>query len=179
MGDEAIPRDYEKEYLDTFTKKILFPIIKHEFAWINPAIESVVYTMTTVSINKDVKFELYTQSDTYNQLIEIKEKLVAERNNKGSKKVEEVKETGKNKKDTKKDILQNEILTTSVKAETPIVEDLTELALCMLEDNRATKNKEEEKKRQKDNESKNKKVDYKKKENTCVLGQKVMSDHKV
>ena len=32
MEEEAIPRDYEKEYLDTFTKKIPFPVIKHEFA---------------------------------------------------------------------------------------------------------------------------------------------------
>ena len=149
MGDQVIQRDWEKEYLDMFTKKIPFPIIKHEIARISPAIESVVYTMTTVTINKDVKFELYTQSDTYNQLSDIKTKLTEERNNKASKKVEEVKETKKSKKDVDK--IESDPLGSqqnSEPAEVPIVEDLTELALSMLEDNRAEQSKEEEKKRQ-------------------------------
>ena len=148
MQGQDVPRDWEKEYLNTFTKKVPFPTFKYEISRLNPAAESIVYTMTNVSIPKELKFQLFMPTDTFNQVNEIKSRLTEETKTKGKQKVEE-------QKDIKKSASSSNIKTDSDKPSTPlnpvnsepqIVEDLTELALQEFEINKYAQAKEESKK---------------------------------
>ena len=81
MSNDA-SKDWEKEYNASFTKKIPFSYIQYDSMRLNPAIEGILYTFSTVNINRNLKFELYTQNGTYNELTaiikELKDKRAAE-----------------------------------------------------------------------------------------------------
>ena len=67
--------NWEKEYYDTFTKKIPFPIITLDWCKFNPVQQGFVYTLSTISINRSTRFELYTQKNTKVELENIVNEL--------------------------------------------------------------------------------------------------------
>lgn len=72
-------KDWEKEYLNAFTKKIPFPTLNYELCTVNPTMPNLIYTLTKTEIRKETKFELYVQDGTYYELQPLIEKYKAEK----------------------------------------------------------------------------------------------------
>lgn len=98
---EDQPKDWEKEYVDNFNKKIPFPMHVYESVVMNPAMDGIIYTMANASVHDDTNFELYMEADTADQVNEIVEELKKKDADSKGKAKEETKKD--KKKDTKED----------------------------------------------------------------------------
>ena len=156
-----IPKDWEKEYHESFTKKIPFPSFRYDSIRLNPAIEGLMYSFTTVSIHNALKFELYVQYGTcaeLNNIVrELKEKKLAEE---AAKPKEEEKKEEEKKEEEKKEGAE---LPPANLPKAPSG-DLTEKALNILTERRRNQRKEqiEELKKKEEEERKKKEEEAKK-----------------
>jgi hypothetical protein len=64
MAEQAQEPDWEKQYSESFTKKIPFPTLKYESSKLNPAMDDVVYTIATANIHDDTNFRFFTSPAT-------------------------------------------------------------------------------------------------------------------
>lgn len=92
MADQAQEPDWDRQYSESFTKKIPFPTLKYEAGKLNPAMDDVVYTIASANIHDNTNFRFYTSRETKLEL----EFFQAEaRLNQPKPKVEEKKEEKK------------------------------------------------------------------------------------
>ena len=169
MSNE-IPKDWEKEYNASFTKKIPFSYIQYESTRLNPAIEGLLYTFSTVKLSKDLKFELYAQNGTYSELTaiikELKDKRAAEEAAKP--KEEEKKEDEKKEEEPAPQPINYGYYGYGSQPQPPkkASGDLTEKALNILSERRRNQRKEqiEEQKKKEEEERKKLEEERKKKE---------------
>lgn len=168
---EEVPKNWEEEYNNAFTKKIPFPILKYEMCKMNPAIPNLTYTLTTTGIRKETKFELYVQSNMEAELNTIIHELnesdeaKAALNKENDKDLLAAEEEAKKKEEEEKKAA-NPYYSAPPADTAKEVYDVTEKALQKLSENRLQKQAEErqkevETKRQKE-EEKTKKEDDKK-----------------
>ena len=114
MEDQQEP-DYDKQYSDSFTKKIPFPILKYDICKFNPQMEDMVYTLATASVHDNTNFKLYTSPETKTQLTKIVAQLKeediplrkAEERKKAEEKEKKRKEKEKEEEEKKKGDLEN------------------------------------------------------------------------
>ena len=100
MGDQEPEPDWEKNFSESFTKKIPFPMFKYEVCKFNPAKTDSMYTLATASVHDNTNFNLYTSADTKKELDEIVKELKEE----DAKEIKEVKEeTKEENKEEKKE----------------------------------------------------------------------------